>query len=67
MNEELFTKEGITVLDPNMKKDEIRLLRRGLEEVIGIKITNKTGKHLFIEVKPNMWEPRELVIKHEPD
>lgn len=67
MAHDLFTKDGITVLDPSMKRNEIRLLAKGLEEVIGFKITNKTGKHLFIEVKPNMWRPLELVIRHEPD
>jgi len=61
----VFPSEGITILDPTMKINEIRILPRGLEEVIGLKITNKTGKHLFIEVIPNMWEPKELIIRHE--
>lgn len=61
----MFTKDGITILDPTMKVNEIRLLPRGLEEVLGIKFTNKTGHHIFIEVKPNMFEPKELIIRME--
>ena len=61
----MFPKEGITILDPTMKWNEIRLLPKGLEEVIGIKITNQTGHHLFIEVIPNAWNSKELIIRFE--
>jgi hypothetical protein len=47
-----------------MQIDEIRILPRGIEEILGIKIVNLTGKHLFIEVKPNMSAPTELILRH---
>ncbi len=46
-----------------MEKNKIRVFKNGLEEVLGIKITNETGEHLFIEVKPNLNNPKELVIR----
>lgn len=54
---------GITILDPTMRRDDIRILKRGLEEVLGIKVTNETGEHLFIEVRPNLWNPIEIIIR----
>ncbi len=59
----MFEQDGITFLDPTFNHNEIRILKRKLEEILNLKIINATGKHLFIEVRPSIHEPRELVIR----
>ena len=53
---------GVTVIDPTMKKNEIRIIY-SMWEIFGFKIINETGKHLYIECKPSTQNIKELVIR----
>lgn len=60
---------NITILDPTMSKDEVRIVRSP-EEILGFNIKNETDKHLYIEVirkngilAPGECDVEELVIR----
>lgn len=61
-----FRPNAITILDPGMAPDSVRFLPQSLKSVLGVSITNKTGIHLFIEVRPSLVRPTELVIRLSP-
>jgi hypothetical protein len=46
----MFPKNGITIIDPHMRKDEIQVIK-SLTEYLGFELVNETGIHLFIEVE----------------
>jgi len=48
----MFSPFGITILDPTMSKNEIRVIKN-INEILGFKVTNEVGQHLFVEVKWN--------------
>ena len=48
----MFSPFGITILDPTMSKNEIRVIKN-INEILGFKVTNEVEQHLFVEVKWN--------------
>ena len=44
----MMDNKGITILDPTMGPNEIRIIKSH-SEVLGFNITNETDQHLFIE------------------
>lgn len=51
----MMKKDGVTILDSTMRKDEVRIIR--LTEILGFNIINETGEHLFIEP---VYEPNTI-------
>jgi len=61
----MVTPFGITVLDSTMKKGEIRIIKN-INEILGFKITNEIGQHIFVEVKwssDNNKQIQELILR----
>jgi len=61
--------KGITILDPMMKLNEIRIIKSP-NEILGFNIKNETDEHLYIEVKwnngflaPGEMNIEELIIR----
>lgn len=64
----MFNPSGITILDSTMRKDDIRIIK-SINEILGFKITNEIGQHLFIEIKWDSNLPgriEELIIRTGP-